>query len=386
MAIRRKSRYKMAQRMSKTADIVSDILETSPKHTLRQDSQANEPDGSQLSAPPPVFSEDEAETLAKSHFGIIGRAARLTSERDANFRIKTADGISYVLKIANPVEALLVTNLQTRALLHIAAADPDLPVQRILPSVENEPECILLDESGRPMVLRLFSYVEGTPLHQAPRSAEQRRNLGISLARLGLALRDFSHPAADHELLWDIKHAARLWQFLPFVEDQDRRGLVERILRRFEEGVAPVMPKLRAQFVHNDFNPHNVLVAAEDPSRVTGILDFGDMVYTPLINDLAIAASYQLSVDGDPLAEAGDVIAAYHGVAPLQPLEIDLLYDLIGARLATTASITSWRAARYPENKTYILRNAPRAWAGLQAFAALPRGRAQENLRRLCGI
>jgi hydroxylysine kinase len=54
--------------------------------------------------------------------------------------------------------------------------------------------------------------------------------------------------------------------------------------------------------------------------------------------------------------------------------------------MATTICVASWRAARYPENKDYILRNAPRARAGLAAFAALPREQARENLRRLCGI
>lgn len=343
----------------------------------------NSGDG-QLSAPPPVFSPAEAEGLARNYFGVNGKASVLTSERDANFRIRCGD-TSYVLKVANPAEAPEVTNLQTMALLHIAALDPGLGVQRVLPSVNGRYEEILRDESGRPMVLRLFSFLEGEPLHLAPRSAVQRGSIGTNLARLGLALRDLSHPAAGHELVWDIKLAGRLWQYLPHIEGQERRALVERILTAFDKFVQPVLPTLRTQFVHNDLNPHNVLVEKDDPDTVAGILDFGDMVMTPLVNDLAIAAAYQLSLEGNPLSEAGDLIRAYHEVNPLQPIEIELLYDLIGARMATTVSITSWRAARYPENRDYILRNAPRAWAGLQAFAALPREEAQEYLRRICG-
>jgi Ser/Thr protein kinase RdoA (MazF antagonist) len=236
------------------------------------------------------------------------------------------------------------------------------------------------------MIVRLFTYLPGLPLHLATRSTDQRRHLGAALARLGLALRGLFHPAAGHDLLWDIKHAPRLRRFLPHIVEPERRALVAAILDRFETEVGPVLPRLRAQIAHADFNPHNVLVDADDHARVAGILDFGDMVHTPLVNDLAVAASYQLSLTGDPLAEAGDLIAGYHAVAPLEPVEIDLLYDLIGARLATTAAITSWRAARYPENREYILRNAPRAWAGLQAFAALPRDRAQEQMRRICGV
>lgn len=342
-------------------------------------------DAGSLSSPPPVFTEDEAIALAKRHFGVIGTATKLTSERDANFRITTGNGESFVLKVANPAEEALVTNLQTEALRHVANADPDLPVQRVFKNVGGTYEEILRDAAGRPMILRLFSYLEGEPLHLAPRSAGQRRSLGSHLARLTRALGDFTHRATHHDLQWDIKNASRLWQLLPHIEGAERRQLVERILRNFDDHVMPVVQRLRTQFVHNDLNPYNVLVDKQDPAQVAGILDFGDMVWTPLVNDLAVAAAYQLSLEGDPLAEAGDLIAAYHGVLPLQDIELGLLYDLIGARLATTACITSWRAARYPENKAYILRNAPRAWTGLAAFAALPRDRAQENLRRVCG-
>lgn len=347
--------------------------------------QSSPADADSLSAPPPVFSEDAAIALARRHFGVDGIASKLTSERDANFRIQTATGESYVLKVSNPAEEPLVTNLQTGALLHVAAKDPALPVQRVFRNVAGTHEEILRDAAGRPLILRLFSYLEGEPLHLAPRSVGQRRSLGQNLARLTRALADFSHAATHYDLQWDIKHASRLWQLLPHVEAGEQRHLVERVLRNFDQFVMPVMAGLRTQFVHNDLNPHNVLVDSHDPTKVAGILDFGDMVWTPLVNDLAVASSYQLALEGDPLQEAGDLIAAYHGVLPLQEIELDLLYDLIGARLATTAAITSWRAARYPENKVYILRNAPRAWAGLAAFAALPRALAQEQLRRLCG-
>jgi hydroxylysine kinase len=348
------------------------------------------PPSDSLASPTPVFSEGEAVALARTHFGITGTASKLTSERDANFRIRLQDGTSYVLKIANPAEETAVTNLQTMALLHIAKKDPALPVQRISASLAGRHEEILADPEGRPMVMRLFSYLEGEPLHLAPRSAAQRRNLGAHLARLIRALADFSHPATHHDLQWDIKHAHRLWQLLPHVEPGvaggEKRALVERILHQFDEYAQPAMPHLRTQFVHNDLNPYNVLVGKHDPSEIAGILDFGDMVWTPLVNDLAVASSYQLALDGNPLQDAAEFIAAYHQTLPLQEREIDLLYDLIGARMATTICIASWRAARYPENRNYILRNAPRAWAGLEAFAALPRQAAQEQLRRACGV
>src|SRR5882672_3352106 len=75
-----------------------------------------------------------AQRLAAEHYGLIAAVHRLDSERDQNFRLRSLSGREYVLKIANPAEDRAVTNLQTEALLHLAAADPSLPVPRIFPA------------------------------------------------------------------------------------------------------------------------------------------------------------------------------------------------------------------------------------------------------------
>jgi hydroxylysine kinase len=53
-------------------------------------------------------------------------------------------------------------------------------------------------------------------------------------------------------------------------------------------------------------------------------------------------------------------------------------------RMVLTVAITGWRAARYPENASYILRNNPQAWAGLERCETLNRTEAQAFLRRAC--
>ena len=80
--------------------------------------------------------ESLAQKLAAEHYGLPATAHRLDSERDQNFRLRTLDGRDYVLKIANPAEDRAVTNLQTEALLHLAAADPELADPTRLPGAE----------------------------------------------------------------------------------------------------------------------------------------------------------------------------------------------------------------------------------------------------------
>lgn len=319
--------------------------------------------GASLTTLPPVLTPQQAAALAATHFGVTGVLKQLTSERDLNFHVAGAQG-SFVLKLANRAEPPEVTALQTQALLHLEAST--LPVPRVIRCLDGATEAVT--PQG---VLRLLTYLDGLPQHLTPRKPAQIAAMGAVAARLSLALQGFHHPAAGHVLQWDIKRASSLRPLLPSIAP-DLHPLATETLDRFDRDIAPKLAGLRAQVVHNDLNPHNVLVDPTDPDRIAGILDFGDMVLTPLICDAAIAAAYQI----DParsLESLTGFAAAYHAVLPLTPSEIAVLRDLTATRMLTTLAIASARAARYPENAPYILRNIPAAVAGLQALAAAPR-------------
>lgn len=340
---------------------------------LTAEAAADAPLGALLSVPPPELHVAEVADHLARHWGMQGALDPLTSERDLNFRL-TTDAGRFVVKIANVAEPVEQTRFQNRALRHIEATDPTLPVPRVLATLVGADDVIL--PSGH--LMRVISWLDGTPLHAAPRSAAQAQALAAGLARLGLALRDFHDPEADLELQWDIRHAARLRALLPHVTDDALRALCARVLDRFD-AIAPQFPQWRWQVVHNDLNPHNVLVGGDDPDSLAGIIDFGDMVRTPLVCDLAVASSYQVAV-ADPLERFVTFAAAYHAVTRLTAAERAALFDLTATRMVTTIAIASWRAARHPENAPYILRNFPSAQAGLTAFASLDRDAVQAAL------
>ena len=317
-----------------------------------------------LTSPPPTLTNTQATTLARQHFGISGTLRRLTSERDMNIRITTPTA-RYVLKLANPAEPASLTDFQTQALLHLAATN--LPIPRVI-------RTLTWQTAANPPhgALRLLTYLDGTPQHVTPKTMTQSRNMARMAARLTLGLQGFAHPAAHHTLQWDIKHASQLRPLLPAIADPDLRALATRSLDRFDADIAPALASLRAQVVHNDLNPHNVLTDPANPDTITGILDFGDMVHTPLICDVAITASYQITPD-DVLQSLLTFAAAYHAVLPLTKPELHLLCDLIATRMLTTIAITSARAAAFPHNAPYILRNFAAARDGLCVLAALNR-------------
>ncbi|MEZ5797332.1 MAG: phosphotransferase [Paracoccaceae bacterium] len=331
-----------------------------------------------LTLPPPDLPAETLSQLLYRHWGLTGPLSRLTSERDLNHRVDTQQG-RYVLRLTNPAEPEAMTEFQTAAHLHVAARDPGLPVQRLVPLADGRP--LLALPQGR---LRLFTWLAGLPLAQAPRSPAQTRALGRGLARLTAALADFTHPAADHRLLWDIRQLPDLAGMAAGIADPGLRQETTAFIAGYSDTIAPQVNALPRQVVHADFNPHNLLVDPAAPETLTGILDFGDMVRTPRVCDLAVAASYHLGGEA-PLDHLAALIAGYAETQPLTGQETALLYDLIQARMITTLTISAWRAARYPDNAAYILRNAPAARAGLAAFRALGRAPVTATIARAAG-
>ena len=337
-----------------------------------------------LEAPAPSIDVDAASAIASEYFGEVGRATALSSERDCNFLLLTRTE-RLLLKISNRAEEPAAIDAQTAALAHIADNDPALPVPKVRRTKAGKLRAQLPYAQGH-LIVRLLDFIPGQALAGAPPSAIQRRAIGALLARLDCALRGFSHPGAERPILWDISRTCELGIMLRYIADRERRAQATRCLERFASHVLRVLPSLRSQVLHNDFNPHNLLVDTVAPDRISGIIDFGDMVRGPLINDLAVAAAYHVSTDGHPLAQIVDLVTAYHAINPLRPEEVDLLFDLIAARQAITVIITAWRSALHPENTPYILRNAPIAWHGLDRLGALPPAEARGMLRAACGM
>jgi Ser/Thr protein kinase RdoA (MazF antagonist) len=335
-----------------------------------------DPAGSLLSLPPPSVPVEALARLARDHWGISGTFVPLTSERDLNHRIDTGTA-SYTLKLSNLAEPRGMTEFQTLALLHVAARDPGLPTPRVIPARDGR--AILPTSDG---ALRLLTWCPGTPVARLPRSPALARATGDALARLTAALADFSHPDDDHLLLWDIRRFAALAPLVPSLPPA-LQAEVHAFAEDFQTRIAPALTELPTQVVHADFNPHNLLSAPESPDRITGILDFGDMVRTPRVCDLAVAASYLVDPE-DPLSLLVPLVTAYHARQSVQTAELALLPDLIIARMLTTLTIANWRAARYPDNAAYILRNAPASETGLAALRQLLPGQLAEALMTAC--
>ncbi len=261
-----------------------------------------------LTVPPPRIAPAALSSVLRDHWGLSGTLSPLTSERDLNHRLDSPQGC-FVVRLTNPAEPPEMTDFQTRAALHVAQRDPTLPLQRLVPLRDGRP--LLPLPEGR---LRVFTWLEGQPLHLARRSNAQRRAIGAGLARLTAALADFDHPAADHVLLWDIRQMPALAPLTDHIADPALRADCAAFIADYTAHILPVLDQMPRQVVHADFNPHNLLVSATNPDHLSGILDFGDMVRTPRACDLAVAASYQID-PADPLGSLSALISGLHGAS-----------------------------------------------------------------------
>ncbi len=322
-----------------------------------------------LETTPPALELEAARQVLRDSFGMEASLTPLAGERDQNFKADTGAGQRFLFKISNPADGPSIVDMQTAALRHIERVDPGLPVMRALLSTAGAPWVEVPGPDGQFYLARLFTFLPGQVTPTSALTTQAIWSFGQMTARLGRALRGFFHPAADYEILWDVTHALKLRPLLTHISDGARKAQVERVLDRFEERVAPVLPGLRAQVIHADMSLDNVLLG--DDLRVSGIVDFGDMTHAALVCDLAVAVADVLHGRDDAIEAADAMIGGYVSVTPLEDEEAGLLADLVAARLATEVAVTAWRSGLYPGNAAYSVSGEPGARAFLDSIEAM---------------
>jgi len=330
---------------------------------------------------PPRLPASRLQEIAKSQFGVSGAPKVLDGERDQNCRIIAADGRQYVLKISAAGVDPAVIDFQIEALLHIERADPGIPVPRMVRSRDGELRCWISTSRGRHQV-RMLSYLPGIPYQQGPApSLSALYQVGAFLARLNRALRGFSHPAAGHFMPWDITNGLVFKGQLREMLSDDVHALVTPTLRRLEHEVYPLLPSLRRQVIHQDGHGANLLRESVHSDKVVGIIDFGDMVYGPLICDLAVSLADFIDAGPGPVEAAAAMCRGFQSVLPLQSKETDLLLDLVVARQILILELFEFRRRKMRRPPRFVITDQPAIIASLNLLTGLDRVAFNEGLR-----
>jgi Ser/Thr protein kinase RdoA (MazF antagonist) len=311
--------------------------------------------------------------LLHKHYGLKGELVRIPTEKDETFRLQD-DEENYLVKVTSPDENPETVRFQTACMAHLEQIAPQLPVQRIVPDCDGDLQVLITTSDGSfDRVLRVMRFMPGVLLANQAATDGQLHLVGSRLADLGFALQDFDHPHADRLLLWDLKHFHRMRPLLEYVGDKQKRALAERIFNQFDTTVVPFLDSFTTQVIHGDFSPFNVLVDPLHPGYVTGIIDFGDAVRTPVIFDISVTMANLLGMDPDrPWDQALHVLNGFLSVRPLSTRELDALVVAAQARLLLRALITQWRANQLPQRREYLLSHSKSDWDCLFSTAAAP--------------
>ena len=337
-----------------------------------------------LDHPAPDFPLDQAAALARAHFGVSGELSRLDSERDQNFRL-VSDAGEWTFKIVNASEPALESAFQAALFDHLATVAPGLGLPRLHKTLAGTTLATAEGACGARHALRMVSWLPGKPLAESGRTPEVLHSLGRTMGRMDRALQGFIHPGALRVLDWDVRRAGESRARLRHIADAADRALVARFLDRFDAHVAPRLPALRAQVIHNDANDWNVLVDPDRPDAVAGVIDFGDALHTVLIAEVAVACAYSMLDQADPIGAAASIAAGFHAECKLREEELDLLFDLIAARLAISVTLSAQRKDRTGDNPYLAVSEAP-AWRLLRRLDAMNPRFATAILRHACGF
>ena len=290
----------------------------------------------QLLSHTPKFDVESAEQIAERLFGLRATARMLPSERDQNFLLTDQAGEKFVLKIANALESREFLEAQNAVLDHLRERVSFCP--QVLARVNGD--TISREDEH---YVRLVTYLPGEPLVLAtPHSPELLKDLGRKLGQLDRALADFDRPALHRDFHWDLANGNRVIdQHAGLIADSRVRALVLRC--RFD-----INTDLRRSVIHGDANDYNVLVQG---GAVTGLIDFGDMVYSWTIGDLAVALAYVVLQKDDPREVAAHVVDGYTEEFALQTEERDVLWKLVRLRLAMSVCLAAHQQSLRPDNE-----------------------------------
>jgi ethanolamine-phosphate phospho-lyase len=294
------------------------------------------------------------QSVLHEHFGIQSSViTKLAGYDNENFLVETGDS-KYILKTYQ------------QPLFDLLAAESDVLVQLNQSSPGLYPAAIpdhqghavwQFEKKGKKSIGRLLSYLEGQFFAEAAHTPALFRSLGAFLANMDIQLQGVrNYVIQSRQFHWDLQHLMLTEPYVTDITNNDDKKLVQYFMQQFKQNVLPKIPHLRKSIIHNDANDWNLLVS---DGAISGIIDFGDLTYAPLINEVAIGITYGILGKEEPIRWACYILEAYHSIFALKPREVDLLYYLIAGRLCLSTANAAHSTKAEPDNEYISVSEKP---------------------------
>ncbi len=306
---------------------------------------------------------------------------KLNGYENENYLIK-AEGAQYIFKTyASAKSTTELLKAECKALLYLQSktvSKTPIPI----PFLSGEfVKTIALKKEQK--CCRMLSFLHGDFLGDISPNKLLMGNLGTFISDINQKLEGFhSDTIRARNYEWDLQNLLLNRKYISTIPDAKQRRVVAYFFQKFELIVAPCIPDLRKAYIHSDFNEWNVLVKED---QALGLIDFGDMVYSPLVNEVATALAYISYDKGSFFDWTTPFLKAYHQVVPLKKKELSLLYYLIATKLCISVCQSANARLLQPENK-YASVSEKNAWKMLHALLKLNPIAVESHFMKVLGF
>lgn len=324
----------------------------------------------------------EMKKLLQTQFAINPiEIKKLWGYDNSNYLVKTKDK-QYVLKLyLKETETFALVEAENEALLFLHKTNNKIFPKPIIFKDNSLVKIIKIEE--KELVCRMLSYLEGELLGNVAPTKTLFKSLGRFIAQLDIQLQSFNNKTINaRQWQWDIQYLHLNKKYIQDISSAKGRSLISYFFQQFEKNLIPVLPELRKSMIHGDANEWNILV---NNGTVTGIIDFEDLSYTPLIYELAVTIAYACLYVENPLEWASIIIESYHNVLPLEEKEITILYYLIAARLCISVCNSAHSRKENPDNEYAFISEKP-AWKLLHHWITINPIMAENRFRLAIGM
>jgi 4-aminobutyrate aminotransferase-like enzyme len=315
--------------------------------------------------------------LAKNYNFINPKIKKLVGYDSDNYLVKSNSG-KFMWKVCpNEKNKIDFAKAENEVLLHLQKNENNKFPAPIKNNSDGFLTSFKVENSAK--TARLLTFLEGDFLGDAEHSLELFESFGTFLAEMDLNLKDFqNYVITARQNKWDLQHFLLNEKYVPYITNPADRKIVEYFFLQYKQNVLPLLPSLRKQIIHGDANDWNVLT---QNGMVSGLIDFGDLCFSHLMNELAIAISYAIMGKKNPVDWAVPIISSYHKILPLEENEIDILYWLVAARLCTSVCNSAYEKIENPQNKYTQISEKP-AWNLLKKWIAINPVFARNEFRK----
>ena len=312
-----------------------------------------------FNSPPPKINKKNLIKWLKHNFVFLRNKKfsliELSSERDKNFLIKITKNSKFVVKISNTSESINLLKMQDFIIDKLSKRKN---IKNFIPNRIHKSILVFKDQFNRESFVRILKYIDGDMYANIKSNNCLEESIGYFLGDLSNELKNLGHSASFRKFLWDpsnidwIKNKQKL--FSGFKADIIKKNILE-----YNFFVKKNKHNLRYSLTHGDVNNYNLVIKN---NKLVGLIDYGDMIYAPTINDLAIALAYVLMKKDDLFLSLKNVIINYNKKFPISLKEIYSLITLVKCRLTITVVMASIQRKKFPKNR-YLSISEKDAWS-----------------------